>query len=64
MDNGTHTFFSGILRDYKNLDKMMLKTKEWFSKNFKTDTQALIIHNVTKSIRLIYQEMLLVKVLK
>lgn len=64
MDNGTHTFFSGILRDYKNLDKMMSKTKEWFSKNFKADTQALIIHNVTKSIRLIYQEMLLVKVLK
>ncbi len=61
MDISIHYFFNSILKEYSNLDIMKLKTKDWYSKNYKSDTHTMFEYYVTKSIRLIYQEMLLVK---
>jgi hypothetical protein len=61
MDNSIHNFFNSIFDDYSNLGSMKTNTKEWYTKNHKLENQALFEHNVTKAIRLIYQEMLLVK---
>lgn len=63
MDNiAIYNFVSDLLKEYSNLDAMMTKMKDWYSKNFKAETQTIFVHNMTKAIRLIYQEMLLVKV--
>lgn len=61
MDYSINNFFNSIFKDYTNLESMKLKTKEWFNKYHKPENQAIFEHNVTKAIRLIYQEMLLVK---
>jgi hypothetical protein len=61
MDNAIFNFFEGILKEFKNLDNMISKTNEWYKKNYKQESESIFIHNMTKAIRLIYQEMLLVK---
>lgn len=61
MDNSIQNFFDSILNEYTNMENMKSKTKEWFNKNNKPENQSIFEHNVTKAIRLIYQEMLLVK---
>jgi len=57
-------FSSSIFIEYSSIENMKTKTKEWFTKNHKPEMQAIFEHNLTKTIRLIYQEMLLVKVNK
>ncbi len=61
MDNTIYNYFNIIFYEYKSLEGMKTKTKEWFTKNHNQENQAIFEHNVTKAIRLIYQEMLLVK---
>jgi len=61
MDNSIHNFFNSVLKDYTDFENLKLKTKEWYSKNYKSEMQEKFEYYITKSIRLIYQELLLVK---
>ncbi len=61
MDESIQIFLNSILNEHTNMDNMKSRTKEWFTKNNKPENQSIFEHNITKAIRLIYQEMLLVK---
>ena len=58
MDNSIYTFFETLLQE-KNLDVVMQKMRDWF--NGKKPLSKITYDTIIISIRIIYQEMLLVK---